>query len=290
MTACGRYIDLLKSSLTNQLYIENEARLVHVFNALLNHLPLDPSAVYHAPRETNLMSVLRSGKAIGQSVVLLTPTSDGTRISAPEMRNFLELSHSMVGRARLDNIQYCVETVLREGVPGDLIETGIWRGGACILMRGILAAHDVTDRLVWAADSFQGVPPPSCPQDQGLDISASVLPVLAVSFDEVRELFSRYGLLDEQVRFLQGWFKDTLPAAPIEQLAVFRLDGDLYESTMDALWPLYHRVSVGGFIIVDDYFSCPPCMEATEEFRCIMSIATPMQRIDDQSVFWRKEA
>ena len=291
MTDAGRrYIDLLKSSLANELYIENEARLIYVFNALLNHLPLDPDSVYQAPNDPNLATVLRNSKAIGQTVVLQKSSSDGTWMRAPEMRNFLELSHSMIGRARLDNVQYCVETVLRDGVPGDLIETGIWRGGACILMRGVLAAYDVTDRIVWAADSFEGVPAPSYPQDEGLNISASVLPVLSVSLDQVHELFTRYGLLDERVRFLKGWFKDTLPAAPIEHLAVLRLDGDLYESTMDALWPLYHRVSAGGFIIVDDYFSCPPCGKAIEEFRNLMKITTPMQRIDDQSVFWRKEA
>jgi hypothetical protein len=291
MTETGRrYIDLLKSSLANELYIENEARLIYVFNALLNHLPLDPRSIYGAPNDVNLAAALRNGKAIGQTVALLKASYDGTRAPAPEMRNFLELSHSMIGRARLDNLQHCVEAVLQERVPGDFIETGVWRGGACILMRGLLAAHEVTDRIVWAADSFEGVPAPSYPQDAGWDISASVLPVLAVSLDEVRNLFARYGLLDERVRFLKGWFKDTLPTAPIEHLAVLRLDGDLYESTMDALWALYHRVSPRGFIIVDDYFSCPPCGRAIEEFRSIMKITTPMQRIDDQSVFWRKEA
>src|SRR4029079_6894274 len=130
MTGVGRrYVGLLKSSLANELYIENEARLIFVFNALLNHLPLELKSVYQAPSDANLAAALRNGKAIGQSVGLHKSSPDGSHAPAPEMRNVLELSHSMIGRARLDNIEYCVETVLREGVPGDLVETGIWRGG-----------------------------------------------------------------------------------------------------------------------------------------------------------------
>ena len=79
-------------------------------------------------------------------------------------------------------------------------------------------------------------------QDANFDISKSVLPVLAVSIEEVKELFQRYGLLDDQIEFLQGWFKDTLGQAPVEKIAMLRLDGDLYESTMGELAPLYDKV------------------------------------------------
>lgn len=79
------------------------------------------------------------------------------------------------------------------------------------------------------------------------------------SLEEVQENFRRYNLLDDQVQFLKGWFCDTLPTAPIEKLAVLRLDGDLYESIMDGLNALYDKVSPGGFIIVDDYGDFEPC-------------------------------
>jgi len=155
-------------------------------------------------------------------------------------------------------------------------------------MRGILMAYNVTDRTIWAADSFEGVPPPTLPEDKGFDLSSRVLPVLAVSIDEVRELFLRYGLLYENVKFLKGWFKDTLKTAPIERLAILRLDGDLYESTMDALVPLYDKVAHGGFVIVDDYGSCPPCKCAVNDFRSQRGISDALQTIDEQSVYWRK--
>ena len=156
-------------------------------------------------------------------------------------------AHTMIGLKRLANVRECVETALAEGVPGDLIETGAWRGGTTIFMRAVLKVHGVTDRLVWVADSFAGLPAPDAeryPRDQGDQLQA--FPQLAVPLDRVRDNFRRYGLLDEQVRFLEGWFRDTLPNAPIERLAVLRLDGDLYESTIQAFESLYDRLSVGG--------------------------------------------
>lgn len=282
----NRYIDLLKKSLLNELYIENEARIIQALSYVLNDRAVTYENVYRVNKP--LLDVLHKIKDDGSIVALNKTNPDGTATPAPALRNYTELSHTMIGHKRLDNIQHCVETVIGEGVPGDLIETGIWRGGATIFMRGILAAYGIADRCVWAADSFQGVPPPTHPADADLDLSARVYPVLAVALQDVRGLFERYGLLDDQVKFLEGWFKDTLAAAPIDRLAVLRLDGDLYESTMDALDPLYGKVCGGGFVIVDDYYSCPPCGRAVDEFRASHGITEPLVRIDEQSVFWRK--
>lgn len=198
-------------------------------------------------------------------------------------------AETMIGMRRLDNIQECVTTILRENVPGDLIETGVWRGGAVIFMRAILKAYGDLDRIVWAADSFQGLPKPNpdqYPADTG-DILWTVSR-LAVSEDQVRANFERYDLLDDQVRFLVGWFRDTLPVAPIERLALIRLDGDMYESTMDALRNLYPKLSVGGYVIVDDYDAVPACPQAVHDFRDEFGITDPLVRIDRLSVYWRR--
>ena len=90
------------------------------------------------------------------------------------------------------------------------------------------------------------------------------------------------------MKFLEGWFKDTLAEAPISKISILRLDGDLYESTMDALDPLYEKIQSGGFIIVDDYESCPPCKAAIIDFRKKHNIEAPLEIIDGHSVFWRK--
>ncbi len=198
-------------------------------------------------------------------------------------------AETMIGLRRLDNIQHAVETLLRERIPGDLIETGVWRGGATIFMRGLLAAYDERSRFVWAADSFQGLPEPDpdrFPADAG--DKHHTVPELVVSLGEVQANFARYGLLDEQVRFLPGWFRDTLPTAPIRQLALLRLDGDLYESTLIALESLYSKLSPGGFAIVDDYGAIPACREAVDEFRATGRITEPMTEIDWTGVYWRR--
>lgn len=198
-------------------------------------------------------------------------------------------AHTMVGWKRLDNLQRCVETVLAESIPGDLIETGVWRGGCTVLMRAILKAYGDTRRTVWVADSFAGLPPPDAdrfPADRG-DTHHAV-DFLRVSEAEVRETFRRYGLLDDQVRFLPGWFKETLRSAPIERLAVLRLDGDMYESTIQALDALYPKLSPGGFAIVDDYGAIAACRAATEDYRRAQRIDAPLTSIDWTGVYWRK--
>ena len=210
----------------------------------------------------------------------------------PEVReigsDWPSVAHSMIGNRRMSNLRRACEDVIAERIPGDFIETGVWRGGACILMRAVLKAWNITDRCVWVADSFEGLPPPTpdkYPADRG-DNSFEYRE-LAVSIEQVRENFAKYELLDAQVRFLKGWFKDTLPSAPIERLAILRLDGDLYESTMDALNALYHKVSPGGFIIVDD-FILPKCRAAIADFRWARGISEDIIDIDGAGVYWRK--
>ena len=284
------YINLLKSSLLNKTYIESEAKLIHVFSGILQDIKLEHNQFFGNKNVSikDLLPVLSQIKETGDHLTLNRETKEGKIEPAHSLRNIIEIAHTMIGEKRLDNIKFCIETVLKENVPGDFIETGIWRGGACIFMRGILKAYDVRDRFVWCADSFDGVPEPSLPQDSNLNLSKSVLPVLAVPLDEVQELFQRYGLLDEQVKFLEGWFKDTLGEAPIDKISILRLDGDLYESTMDALNPLYEKVQSGGFIIVDDYESCPPCKAAIIDFRQQNNIEASLKVIDKHSVYWRK--
>jgi len=197
-------------------------------------------------------------------------------------------AETMIGLRRLENLQECVQTVVADGIPGDVLEAGVWRGGAGILMRAVLDVVGDTERTVWLADSFQGLPRPRPEHPADVDDEHWTFPFLAVSLDEVKHNFARYGLLDERVRFLEGWFSDTLPSAPIEQLAVLRADGDMYGSTMDILDALYDKVSVGGFTIIDDYGEIPQCRAAVEDFRTKHAISEPLQRIDGSGVFWRR--
>jgi hypothetical protein len=269
------YLELLKKSLLGELYFENEVRLLYLRACLEGRESYDPGTLLRITAERHAFcegwrEQNRDGRFIDDRV---------------ENLGFL---HTMIGRARLENIAHCLESILRDNVPGDLIECGVWRGGATVFMRGFLKAHDIGDRTVWVADSFAGLPPPSLPQDEGNDLSAARFPMLAIPLETVRDLFARYGLLDENVRFLPGWFKDTLPRAPIERLALLRLDGDLYESTWDSLSALYPKLSPGGYVVVDDFHCIPACRQAVEDYRRREKIDEPIARIDWTGVFWQK--
>jgi O-methyltransferase len=200
-------------------------------------------------------------------------------------------AETMVGLKRLDNVQACIADVVQKGVPGDILEAGVWRGGCSIFMRAALAAFGDTSRIVWVADSFEGLPPPDAqnyPKDKG-DIHWTHQSYLGVSLETVKANFERYGYLDERVRFLKGWFKDTLHTAPVTQLAIVRLDGDMYESTIQTLDALYPKLSVGGYIVVDDY-GLPGCRAAVDEYRANHGITEEIQAVDWSGIYWRRAA
>ena len=203
---------------------------------------------------------------------------------------------SMLPLERLHNIQACVTDVIERGVPGDLIETGVWRGGATIFMRAVLKVYGEVGRTVWVADSFEGLPAPDAEkypiERQAHDgaVMKNTFKHFAVDLEEVKRNFKAYDLLDDQVRFLKGWFKDSLPLAPIKALAVMRLDGDYYESTRDALVNLYDRLSVGGYVIIDDYGedSWTYCRKAVDDFRRERGILDDLKQVDSRCFYWQR--
>lgn len=202
-------------------------------------------------------------------------------------RDWPSKAHSMIGRVRMRNLRAILEHVIERGIPGDFVETGVWRGGACILARAVFRAYGARDRKVWVADSFAGLPPPDPKYAADAGDPHHVYKELAVSLEEVKSNFDKYGLLDDQVVFLQGWFADTLATAGIQKLAVCRLDGDMYGSTMDALVALYDKVVPGGFIIVDDWV-LRGCQQAVRDFRGSRGIQDPIHDIDGFGAFWQK--
>jgi O-methyltransferase len=195
---------------------------------------------------------------------------------------------SMIGLERLDALQACVEAVVADGVEGDMIECGVWRGGASILVRATLDTLG-DDRLVWLADSFQGLPPPdleSFPQDRELDLSR--FDFLAVPAGEVRAYFARFGL-DHGIRIVEGFFKDTLPSLRDCRWSLLRLDGDTYEATWLTLDALYPGLSAGGYVIVDDYTLIRECRQAVDDYRREHRIEAPLVKDDWCSARWRRE-
>jgi O-methyltransferase len=273
-SAVDLYLTLLKRALTRALYEESDEVLGF-------------SSWSRAPWKRKVSAVVgRTAAKAGLEITRKHPYDEHARQHGLDWPARAE---TMVGLKRLDNLDECVRTVVSEGIEGDLVETGVWRGGSSILMRGVLEALGDEQRRVWACDSFQGLPPPNSaeyPADSGDDHHA--FDELAVSVETVRRNFARYGLLDERVVFLKGFFKDTLPEAPIEKVAVLRLDGDMYESTIQALEPLYPKLSPGGFCIVDDYHVVPACRRAIQDYRAEHGINEEIREVDGSAVFWRR--
>jgi O-methyltransferase len=192
---------------------------------------------------------------------------------------------TMVGLNRLDDLQACTESVVREDVPGDLIEAGAWRGGAAILMRATLDSLGESARTVHVADSFQGFPV----ADELGELNAADF--LAAHVGDVRESFARLGL-ENGVRLVPGFFEETLPGLAGCRWAVVRLDADTYEATRTALEALYPDLAVGGYLIVDDYHAMvrEECRRAVDEFRARHGISEPLEEVDWTCVRWRRES
>jgi O-methyltransferase len=196
---------------------------------------------------------------------------------------------TMVGLTRLDDLQACVESVVRDGVAGDMIEAGSWRGGASLFMRATLDTLEGPGRTVWVADSFQGFPQAEGEPRDGYDLSADLAgcDFLAVSQEEVKATFSRLGC-DRGVEFVPGFFQDTLPGLASGRWSIIRLDGDTYDSVQIALKSLYPGLSAGGYLIVDDYASLDQCREAVDDFRREHGITDPIEDVDWSCVRWRR--
>jgi O-methyltransferase len=187
---------------------------------------------------------------------------------------------TMVGLRRLDDLQACVEAVVRDEVPGDLIEAGAWRGGASMLMRATLDSLGER-RTVVVADSFQGFPAGAPEELDGFDF-------LAVPVDEVRESFARLGL-DAGMEFVPGFFEESLAGLGGRTWSLLRIDADTYEPTRAALDALYPGLAAGGYVVLDDYGSFEGCRRAVDEFRAEHGIAEPIEPIDFTGARWRRE-
>ena len=202
----------------------------------------------------------------------------------------MQAAITMIGEVRLEQLETAVRNILRQKVPGDFLEAGAWRGGACIYLRALLDVHGCRDRIVYGCDAFDDgfpKPDPRFPIDDQSTLHTREY--FKTSNVVVRNYFKYYGYDDDQVRFVCGYFQDTLPKVPADQIALLRLDGDLYSSTWDSLEALYDRVPVGGYVIADDYYAIVNSQRAIDDFRTSRRITEPIHQVDWASVYWIKE-
>ena len=253
------YFDLLEKTLTFSLWPE----------------PLRPVSI--VARSDILAKTLRLLDRVtsrfGLRIAVDFPVRDESRENGDQ---WPVLAHTMVGRKRLRNIRELCAAVVQERIPGSFVECGVWRGGASMYARACLPIS----RPVYICDSFQGLP-----YDPNEPISANI-DILKVPLKEVLRNFDAFRL-HKNVIPVVGWFSDSLKNVP-GPIAILRADGDMFMSTLAILKNLYHKVSPGGFVIIDDYYRCPECKRATDCFLEDQGLAPDFIRIDRDALFWRK--
>ncbi|QJR11708.1 8-demethyl-8-(2,3-dimethoxy-alpha-L-rhamnosyl)-tetracenomycin-C 4'-O-methyltransferase [Usitatibacter rugosus] len=259
------YLDLMKKCLTRELFAKNYREI---------------------PTNTKTFAKRMRQVAVDGSRAVLGPA--GLEIVSTRG----PFGETMTHMDSLIHVQKCIEEIVKSETPGDFIETGVWRGGMAIFMKAVLKAHGDTDRNVWVADSFEGLPKPDAKKYKADAGDTLWSHSLDVSMDAVTENFRRYGVLDDRIRFLKGFFEDTIPTAPVDRLALLRLDGDMYGSTMVVLKNLYPKLSVGGYVIVDDYAVVPACKQAVHDYRAEAGIKEPICYFPQEpwDAHWRKES
>ena len=243
---------------------------------------------------------------VGPTTLTVSGTTHGT-VVARELRGPLRSLRmigfdwpynalSMAGLLRLDDLEQCVKTIVSEHVEGDLLEAGVWRGGAALLMRAALAAYGGDQqRTVVLADSFQGFTRSNetnrmiaGTDANGLEQILRDYDFLAVSRPEVELILARLGY-KEGFEFIEGFFEDTMPSLKGQRRwSLIRLDGDTYSATRACLDALYDDLVDGGFVIVDDYRFVEECRRAVDEFREERGIEDPLVSVDWTCVRWRK--
>jgi O-methyltransferase len=183
--------------------------------------------------------------------------------------------YTMTSPERLNALVLACRYVTRYGIPGAVVECGVWRGGSMqAAARTLLAAGD-TSRELYLFDTFEGMPPPT---DKDLrrdgESAADLLarrdkdsPIWAVAtLSDVQEGFTQVPYPAERVHFVQGLVEDTVPAKAPEEISILRLDTDWYASTRHELEHLYPRLVSGGVLLIDDYGWWQGSREAVDEF------------------------
>jgi O-methyltransferase len=212
------------------------------------------------------------------------------------------VGHTMVpydGIATLvDQVRYCEEN----NVAGDYVELGTWKGGCLASMALANLAYGRQRRTIHGFDSFEGIPMPRRDKD---DMEWSRVEMRLTDEDcdgrlepagqligpraDVEALLARIGYPADFIHLHQGWFQDTVPVAKIDQIAILRMDGDLYDSYVVPLEYLYDRVSPGGFIIFDDWV-LEGCRRAVTEFFERRNMRPYLCHVDESIRYFQKPA
>jgi hypothetical protein len=186
-------------------------------------------------------------------------------VSQDEFSRIYRIIHpyTMVGNSRLRGLYRAIRYVVSNGIPGDIVECGVARGGSAALM-GITLKRLGANRTLWIYDNFEGLPEPT-ENDPDWEIAKNYVGTCRGDLEEVTSLFDKLDILSK-CRVVKGLFQDTLPSSDVARIAVLHIDCDWYDSVMACLEHLYKRVSLGGLIQIDDYGFWAGARKAVDEF------------------------
>jgi O-methyltransferase len=192
--------------------------------------------------------------------------------------------YTLVSPDRIHNLYVLAKRIEEEGIPGDVVECGVYNGGtAAILARA--ATRSTMNRTVWLFDSFQGMPPTT---EVDGDAAKEWVGKLAASPEKVREVLKLTGAKLDRVRIVEGLFEESFKGIEVPRIAILNLDCDWYDSVKLCLHKFYDCVVPGGFVCLDDYGYWPGCRRAVDEFFRERSLPYTLQVVNDEARWFQK--
>lgn len=180
--------------------------------------------------------------------------------------------------------------IVRNGIPGAIVECGVWRGGSMMLAAYALQHFGDTSRQLHLYDTFAGMTEPG---ENDVDYNGQAMHPIwqRITKDQqlmgfggaeaqVRENMRLTGYPERQMHFIKGDVLETIPARGPSRIAVLRLDTDWYKSTLHELRHLYDLIVPHGVLIIDDYGWCRGARQATDEFFHERPFKPMLHRID----------
>lgn len=199
---------------------------------------------------------------------------------------------TMTSHERLVALIRSIEYIIANGIDGDIVECGVWRGGSMALAARKLMSMKKSDRKLFLFDTFEGMPPPTEFDRSAADHTAASIQLQHAdkfvgnnvwcysTLDEVKKNMHATGYPLQNVFYIKGKVEETLPEPSIGKIALLRLDTDWYESTKHELETLFDKLVPGAVMIIDDYGHWSGAKKAVDEFFYNRSLPVFLNRID----------